>query len=360
MKLENFFFLSGNGNHNLGYKILNTVSELMGNKLSFSHINYNNYLDGEPDNRIVSYKEIENKTVVFYQSMYNQELMNEALDFIAAVKHQYKARYVIAIFPFLYGRRQDPIMNENEKDEPWSKKIAKPDEIQRLENHIRLLKTVGVNEMMVATPHSSKMAKLCDQYEIIFHEIDPSPLFAKTIRTFIPDEDIELYSPDLGSLQRATKLASILRCPIIFNEKKRLKNNTISIVENNTTNSQELENELRKYYNFPDIHCITPELISEKNIIIVEDEVSSGSTANNTGLMLREKKAKSIMLFATHPVLTDGWRNQLFLSNPFTKIVMTDTIDRGYKKRTGGLITDVSVASLFGSSLFKLLNKLEK
>ena len=92
---------------------------------------------------------------------------------------------------------------------------------------------------------------------------------------------------------------------------------------------------------------------------MIEDEVASGGTANDTGHILFKLNAKSIILLATHAVLTPGWRNKLLFSNPFNKIVMTDTIPRGYDKRTGGLIYDISLSKFFASSLYKILSRLK-
>lgn len=125
--------------------------------------------------------------------------------------------------------------------EKWSKKIAKPDEIQRLRKTIDFLRCAGVDEMIVATPHSIEMIKACDDYKVKFHEINPSPLFANAIQTFIQPEEknlIRIYSPDEGSLTRAIDLARILDCPVLFNLKNRTINNITSIVE---TEKSEIE-----------------------------------------------------------------------------------------------------------------------
>jgi len=358
---EEIVFLSGNGNHHLGSKILTDLSELLGRQCTFNHINFSKYPDGELDNRIVNHENINGKVVVFYQSMFSHELVHEAEDLLWAIKHQYGARYVIGIFPFLLNRRQDPAMKEGEK-EKWSKKIAKPHEIQRLKKTIHLLKVCGVDEMLVATPHSNEMSKACDEYGIKFHEINPSKLFATTVQTFIPDEEdqkqISVYAPDAGSIPRAIDLARILNNPVVFNLKNRATNDKTSILNHRDEEIENLEKEFKDYYNFENIHYINPALVENKNMIMIEDEVASGGTANDTARLLQKMGAKSVILFATHPVLTLGWRNKLFFNDPFTKIAMTDTIPRNYEKRTGGKIFDISLSQLFASSLFKIIEGL--
>ncbi|HLP86613.1 MAG TPA: phosphoribosyltransferase family protein, partial [Candidatus Paceibacterota bacterium] len=269
-------------------------------------------------------------------------------------------RHIIAVLPFLWNRRQDPIMTEDDK-EKWSRKIAKPDEIQRLRKIIHLLSVCGVNELLVATPHSNKMAKYCEDYDIKFHEIDPSMQFANTIQTYIPSENMSIariYAPDAGSIPRAVNIARILRCPVIFNLKNREYNRETSIVKDKEEILENLSKEFREYYHFEELYHITPELVTDKIMIMIEDEVASGGTANETARMLQKCEVKSIFLLATHAVLTLGWRNKLFYLNPFKKIIMTNTITRGYDKRTGGSIFDITLAPQFASYLFKILKRL--
>lgn len=356
---EEVIFLSGQGNHQLGAKILSELSELFGQRCLFNHINFNKHSEGEFDNRIVNFEKINGKIVVLYQSMYELELLYEAMEFIRACKNQYGAKYVIGVFPFLWNRRQDSVMEETEK-ERWLRKVAKPDEIQRLNQTVYFLKCAGLDEMIVATPHSSAMKKACIEYGIKFYEIDPSPIFANKAQTFYPEEQdsIYTYAPDAGSIPRAINLARILNRPVLFNLKNRAINSITSILNETKEEMEKLTKEFREYYKYKLIHYITPENVMDKIIIMVEDEVASGGTSNNTGQLLKKLGAKSVLLFATHPVLTWGWRNKLFINNPFTKIIMTDTIPRGYEKRTGGKVTDISLDSLFASSLFKVLNTL--
>ena len=356
---EQVIFLCGRGNHQLGKKVLEKISELFGHKCTFEHISYGEYIEGELDNRIPEYEKIRGKVVVIYQSMSAPDLVEEALDFIWACKHQYGAIYVILICPFLWNRRQDALM-EILKGE-FEKKEAKPEEIQRLRKIISFLANAGVNEMMVATPHSKAMEEYCTQYGIKFHEIDPSPIFASMVQTIVPIEDqklINVYSPDLGSINRAVKLARVLNCHILFNEKKRGINRETSIVESKSDEIASLTKKLREKYDFPEINYATPEEINGKIVIITEDEVASGGTANDTGKRLVSFEAKMLFLLATHPVLTLGWKGRLFSKNPFDYVIMADSIERDIKKRTGGKIIDISLDSLFAAETYRLLNKI--
>jgi|SRR3989344_4378670 len=357
MKNKEVIFLSGNGNHALGREILINLSETLGEKCSFDHINYSKFQDGELDNRIPLYKKVKGKTVVFYQSIYNQDLATEALDLIWALKHQYGAKYIIGVFPFMLYRRQDPKMEINPDE--FNYKEAKPDEIQRLRMIISILAFCGLNEMLVGTPHSDSMEKYAKESGIIFHEIDVSRIFSNMIQTLIKDNErnlIRVYSPDWGSVPRAIKVAKILNCPVLFNLKDRKIDGETKIVEAELKDIEDKITWAKETFDFEEIYYATHDLVAGMIIIMMEDEVATGGTANDTGLLLRKYLVKDLYFLATHPVLTLGWRNKLLKHNPFTKIVFTNTIPRTYEKQTGGEVLDLSIAPQFGSVLFKILN----
>ena len=360
---ENVVFLSGQGNHQLGSEILKELTELFGTTCSFNHINFNTWPDGELDDRIARYQDIQGKIVVFYQCITDLLRWQEITDLIWAAKYQYKAKHIIGMFPFLWNRRQDPISTEEDRDVLSMKKPLKPDEVRRLEKTIHILKVCGVDEMLVVAPHSNAMERYCNKYEIKFHEIDPSVQFQAKILTFVPEDQynlISIYSPDIGSIQRAIRLAKLLQCPVLFNEKNRPVYNKVEIVQSDIKERTILENELRQHYGYKKLHYVTQELVTERIIVMNDDEISSGSTANGTADALLKFKPLMILFFGSHPVLTPGWKSTLFRNNPFTKVGMTNSIHRGYEKRTGGLVTDISVAPIVASKLFRVLNNLLK
>ncbi len=357
---EEVVFLSGQGNHPLGSDMLKELTELSGQKCSFDHINISSHPDGENDNKIPKWEKIAGKTVVYYSSLNSQTLLNEAVDIIYAANHQYGAKYTIAVVPFLLNRRQDPVMEILENDK-WSKKIPKPWEIQRLRQTIHLLSFAGVNELVVATPHSVEMEKACNDYGIKFHAVDPSLLFAQKAEALIPEEDfplVNVYAPDAGSIPRAVTLARILHCKVLFHIKFRAANNITSIVNESPEEIERWENEFRSRYNYKEIYYAFPEKLEDAVIVMVDDEVTTGKTANDTGNKLRQSGVKLLYLFIVHAVLTFGWRTLLFNNRPFTAVIMANSIRRGYDKLTGGDIVNIDLSTMFGSKLFKILNRL--
>lgn len=339
--VSNILFYSGNGHHRFGAEMLHNLNELLGARLSFSHTDFEEFPDEESDARFPNFDQIRDKPVVFYQSIYNARLFMEALQSIWSLKMQYRAIYLIAVIPFMIYRRQDHLENQTE--------------VCRLKMAIEFLKAAGVNEIISVTPHSEKMKTFSHEAGIKFHEVDLSALFVSRIKAYLSDPPI-VYSPDAGSIPRAIKIARLLKSQMIFSLKKRGLNNNAEI---KMEEEAEIEATIKYYHaeDFQEINYANSQIISGESIVMVEDEVSTGSTANQTGCRLRQLGAKEVIFLATHPVLVRGWRRKLFDNNPFTKIIMSNTIPRNYEKMTGGLIDDVSAAPLTAEMLYKALKQ---
>lgn len=334
-------FLSGNGNCELGEKILRQLSEYTGKGLKFGHINFARFGDRESDNKIPNYKELAGRVVVFYQSVYTPELLAELEELVWAIKHQYKATYVVVVAPFLPFRRQDH--------------PEKLDEINRNLMLVETLKYKGVDCLIVASPHSSLLADNCQKVGILFGEADPSRIFFNTLETILPPPEenrTRVYAPDQGAIGRAINVAELLKVEVIFHLKERGLNNLTKIVEADQDMIQQIKD---KYRGFSRLYYADAEHINNAAIVMVDDEISSGSTANNTGRLLKQNGAEQIYLAATHAVCVDGWKRKLFDNNPFDKVIITDTIYRGNKDRTGGLMHDVSMHGPLASELYRKL-----
>ncbi len=341
--IDEVLFFSGNGNHLLGEKVLSKLSEFYGIKLSFQHISYAEFPDGESDNSIPNHAKIFQKTVVVIQSTFTQNFTAELLELCWAIKHQYGAKHLIAVLPFMRYRRQDH--------------PEKPEEINRNRMFIERLRHCGVDELVVVTPHSDEIATNCKHAGITFHEVDVSPIFASVINTLLTPELQEktyVFTPDQGSIPRAINLAKHLDVGVLFSLKFRGSNNETLIVE---PTPEQIESVIQSY-NFPKLSYASKTEIDGSIIIMAEDEIASGGTSNSTAKKLKACGAKKIYLTATHPVCIPGWKRKLFDGAPFDKVMVCDTIPRGLKERTGGQIHDVSVADSLASVIFKTLRSL--
>ncbi|MFA5155534.1 MAG: phosphoribosyltransferase family protein [Patescibacteria group bacterium] len=349
---QKVLFFSGNGNHPLGLKIINCLGEFLGTDLNFQHINFAKFGDQEPDDKIPRYEQLAGKTVVLCQSTYTADLLEEFLQLSWAITRQYQAKSLIAVIPFLRFRRQDH----------WEK----TEEINRLRMLIDRMAHAGVNDLIVVTPHSAgSLARNCQEYNIGFYPVDMSEIFARNIRPFLEAEktlssdqpEVVAYAPDEGSIRRALALAQIIGCGVTFNLKKRELNNSPAIVQAEKESIETLISQLKEKFAFDRLSYATAENIKDKVVLMVEDEIASGETANNTGRLLKSFGAKAIMFAATHAICVPGWQRRLFYDNPFDKIFIADSIPRNYENRTGGRMHDVTVSDPTAAILFQVLRQ---
>lgn len=169
-----------------------------------------------------------------------------------------------------------------------------------------------------------------------------------------------VYAPDQGSVSRAFNLAILLPgSRLIFNLKNRDFDNATSIKHNQEEAAAIVQSFAKE--NGPEITHITGEntqIMKDAIIIMTEDEIATGGTANGTARLLKSYGAKTIYFVATHAVCTRGWQRKLFHGDPFAKVFLGNTLHRDYANRTGGRIYDLDVAPLVADQLVKIINKL--
>ncbi|MDH3352973.1 MAG: ribose-phosphate diphosphokinase [Nanoarchaeota archaeon] len=113
----------------------------------------------------------------------------------------------------------------------------------------------------------------------------------------IPLKKYVIVSPDLGGAQRARKIARILRAPLVIIKKTR---------------KDHIEMKLDKK-------------LPRKNVLIVEDMISTGTTLVKTAKLLKQKGAKEIYCISTHGLFVKGARQKL-LKSGIKKIFVTNTL----------------------------------
>lgn len=342
--LDGVLFSRGLGNSKLADEILAELKEYSGNDPKIIHINYGRFGDGELDDRFPEpdYEHIKDKTLVFFECLKDESIMLRFLQLCWAAKHQYGARRVIAVLFFMHYRRQD----RNEYIH----------EIWRNLWLTEQMKNSGVSHVILVTPHSEKTRMNFEENGIEFKNIDLSDLFANRLKSSLPEEGrkekVRVYAPDKGAIPRAIKLAKHLEVGVLFSLKNRGFNNETEIVEADKRKIEEIK---EKFNDFPEIEYATPDRVNGMTIVMAEDEVDSGGTANKQAIQLKKYGVLNMYLFFTHAVCTDPWRRKLFSEDPFCRVLGSNTILRGEEKRTGGKIHDISAAPPIASELFRIL-----
>ena len=113
-------------------------------------------------------------------------------------------------------------------------------------------------------------------------------------------ENICVVSPDIGGVTRARAMAKLLNCDLAIVDKRRPRANVAEVM--NVIGD-----------------------IDGKICIMVDDMIDTANTLCKASIALKERGAKSVLAYATHPVFSGDAVNRIEESM-IDQIVVTDTI----------------------------------
>ncbi len=287
-------FLSGTNSLYLAKKIADYYGEPLGN------VAIQRFSDGEfQPNILVSVRGL---YVFCIQSTFTPfDNLMELLLMIDAAKRA-SAEYITAVIPYFGLARQD------RKDKPrvsiGSKLVA------------NLLVAAGANRVMTMDLHAPQIQGF---FDIPVDHLDSSAVFIPYMKK-LDLKNICFAAPDVGSTKRIMPYVKYFNSQLVICDKQRSKPNEI------------------------DTMTIIGD-VKDKDVIIVDDMVDTGSTLIKAANLLVDNGAKSVRAFCTHPVLSgDAYKN---LDNAkFIELVVCDTIPL---KQEHEKIVVLSVAELFST-----------
>ena len=144
-------------------------------------------------------------------------------------------------------------------------------------------------------------------------------------------EDLIVVSPDLGSVTRSRKFATILDgdVPLAIIDKRRPKANV----------------------------CEVMNIIGDvkgKNVILLDDMIDTAGTITNAANALKEFGAKEIYACCTHAVLS-GPAIERIKNSAISELIVLDTIQLPEEKKIDK-IKELSVAPLFGEAIKRIFS----
>ena len=261
------------------------------------------FSDGESYIRISG--DVENEKVVVVQSTYppqNTHLV-QLLQLLDAARDM-KASEVIAVVPYLAYSRQD--------------KRFRPGEAVSVGTIIRLIEATGVNSLFTVDVHTEKILEL---FRIHAHNVSATPALGEYFAKLGLKEPY-VFAPDEGALARAKSLAGCLNADYSSFQKQR--DRVSGAIK---TSVKEFE-------------------VKDRDAIIVDDIISTGSTIANAASMLHDQNARRIYVACTHPLLLSGAKDRM-MSAGVHEIVGTDCV--------ASEVSRVSVASVVAQSLRKTM-----
>jgi len=238
----------------------------------------------------------------------NDNLM-ELLILIDALKRA-SAQRITAVIPYFGYARQD------RKDQPRVPITAKL--------VANLITVAGANRVLTVDLHAGQIQG--------FFDIPLDHLFA--VGVFIEYfsklglKDLVVVSPDVGGIKMARAYAKRLSAGLAIIDKRR--------VSPDETEAMHILGEVK-----------------DKNVVIVDDLVATGSSLIEAVEALKQAKAKGIWAAITHGVLSGPALERIEKTSALTELVITDTIPLMENKKHPK-IKVLSIANLLGEAIKRI------
>ena len=276
-------------------------------KLKVGDATVSKFSDGEISVKIN--ENVRGKEIFVVQSIYPPaDNLMELFILIDAFKRA-SAQMVAVVVPYYGYARQD------RKDQPRVPITAKL--------VANLLSTAGADRVITVDLHADQIQG--------FFDIPMDNLYAVNIfvdyflKLNLPE--LAVVSPDVGGIKAARAYSKKLSASLAIVDKRRI-------------NDKEAE-----------VMNILGE-VKNKNVVIVDDIISTGGTIVEAARTLKDKGVKDIYCAITHPVLS-GPAIARIDASPIKELVVTDTISIAEAKRHPK-IRVLSVTSLLGETIRRI------
>jgi len=230
----------------------------------YSELNVKRFPDGEIYVRLM--QNVKGKNVILVQSFYGyiNDCVIEAI-FAAQTARDLGAANVILVAPYFPYLRQDSRFNPGECIS--IKAIGK-------------LFSRYFDKIIIVDPHLHRQGKLSDSFSTKTEKLSSNPLIADYIRKSIKNPLI--VGPDWESHKWAKKVAEDIGCEHVILEKKRISGRKVSIRLNKKID------------------------VNGKNIVFVDDIISTGHTIMEAARNIKKLGAKSFFCIAIHGIFVEN------------------------------------------------------
>ncbi|MCD6494002.1 MAG: ribose-phosphate diphosphokinase [Archaeoglobaceae archaeon] len=272
--------VAGNASPMLALRIAKTLN------LRLAKTTFKKFPDGEI---YVKVEDFDDTNVVVQSLNCNENVVSLMLLFDALNDTE-----VVAVVPYMGYARQDKAFEDGEA-------ISIRAIARLLESYASKVVTVNIHSKDAAS-HFSKLI-----------DLDAMPI----IGNYFKEQDVVMLSPDFGSYERVKVAAKAANCEFDYLEKRRIDAETVEIAPKNLD-------------------------VEGKDVLIVDDIISTGGTIVEATKILLKNGAKSVKAACVHAVLANYALNKLYNAG-VTEVIATDTVER--------VISKISVAELISSEL---------
>jgi ribose-phosphate pyrophosphokinase len=239
----------------------------------------------------------------------NENLM-ELLIMVDALKRA-SARRITAVIPYYGYARQD--RRPRSMRVPISAKVV-----------ANLLETVGVERVLTMDLHADQIQGF---FDIPVDNIYASPVLLSDLKSKAYP-DLVVVSPDVGGVVRARALAKQLGSDLAIIDKRRPRANVSEVM-----------------------HVIGE--IEGRNCVVMDDMIDTAGTLVKAAEVLKERGAKRVFAYCTHPILS-GPAVDRIAGSQLDEVVITNTIPLSDKARACKQIRQLSVAFLFAETIRRI------
>ena len=239
----------------------------------------------------------------------NENLM-ELCIMVDALKRA-SARRITAVIPYFGYARQD--RRPRSTRVPISAKVV-----------ANMLQSVGVERLLTMDLHADQIQGF---FDIPVDNIYASPVLLSDLKSK-NYQDLVVVSPDVGGVVRARALAKQLGCDLAIIDKRRAKPNVSEVM-----------------------HVIGE--IDGRNCVIMDDMIDTAGTLVKAAEVLKERGAKSVFAYCTHPVFS-GPAIDRIRDSQLDEVVITNTIPLSDEAKACKKIRQLSVAFLFAETIRRI------
>ena len=190
-----------------------------------------------------------------------------------------------------------------------------------------MLQAVGVHRVMTMDLHADQIQGF---FDIPVDNVYASPVLLGDLRSK-KYEDLLVVSPDVGGVVRARALAKQLGCDMAIIDKRRPKANVSEVM-----------------------HVIGD--IEGRNCVIMDDMIDTAGTLVKAAEVLKERGAKSVYAYCTHPVFSGPAIERIAKGSALDEVVVTNTIPLSQAAQACTKIRQVSVAPLMAEVIQRIAN----
>lgn len=293
---------AGNSNPLLSDRISEYLAKPLGK------LKVNRFSDGEIQVEIL--ENVRKQEIYVLQSTcypVNDHLV-ELLLLIDAFKRSSASR-VTAVIPYFGYARQDKKVSPRV---PISAKMVAD-----------LLENAGVDRVITMDLHAGQIQGF---FSVPVDNLYAAPIIIDDIKTRYP-ENLVVVSPDAGGVERARAYAKRLQCSLAIVDKRR-----------------SAPNQARAMAIIGDV--------KDKVAIVIDDMVDTAGTLTEAAGVIREKGARQVHAYCTHPVLS-GPAIERITQSSLNSLVATDTIPLSPEAQACEKIKTLSIAKLVGEAIMR-------